>query len=71
MLGAALFQAFLGAVLILFGNWGRGAADTLAPPTLDAIDREARSAVYRRGSLTCMVVGALLVIVSVLVLVTG
>lgn len=57
---AVVVQALMAVVLVLVGTWGRQAADTLAPLHLSQEEREQRAAVMRRGSVACIVVGAVL-----------
>lgn len=64
MVGAALLEAFLGAILIVLGRWGQSTAPRLVPRTFDAHDGAARERAYRRGASACIAVGAALVLIS-------
>lgn len=53
----ALLQLVVAAGLLVVGRWGAGASERLAPIQLDPQERAARAVTYRRGALTCRVLG--------------
>jgi hypothetical protein len=56
----------VGAVLAVLGWWGSRNAAVAVPATLPEHDRRRRARVIIRGSITCQVVGAVLMAVGVL-----
>lgn len=64
MIVAIIVQGLLGAALIGLSHWGRSRRGRLASGWMDPLDRASREAMYLRGSLACLVIGALLLLTA-------
>lgn len=59
---AIAIQAGMAVALVLVGTWGRQAAETAPPNHMSEEERAHRAAVMRRGSIACIVIGAILAV---------
>jgi ABC-type phosphate transport system permease subunit len=60
-----LFQAGIGGLLIVIGEWGARHAADLVPVQLGEVEREHRQRIMRRGGRTCQAAGVVFVLMIV------
>lgn len=66
MIGAIVLEAVLGLVLLGIGRWGRENRGSLASGWMDPEDRAGRERVYRRGAITCSLLGGVFLAAALL-----
>lgn len=64
MIAGILIETVLGLVLLAIGRWGRANEGRLASGWMDPDDRAGRERMYRRGALTCTVLGVIFLLVA-------